>query len=172
MSAHLICPDLQQVWTNHVLPFLCATQTHWRKQMPIVLHQMMALSIRCRNPRVSCSSCRRHYSDCRSFWVTPNVQVSCLKVDYDVDIHTDCYVMYHVSDNGVRHCSMFVEYVNDVFNHRSFTSHVMHGMRLNLRLPVPMYYTNTWSAMVDHPPVLTDCVCLRRALVLHSIRNR
>jgi hypothetical protein len=172
MSAHSIHYHvLKQVWTNHVLPFLCPNLFHWRKQMPIVLHEMNVVMYACSHNRIVCSPCRRQYRH-RSFWLTSHLGVSRLTIDTDnrrVNKRRYWYLIFHVWDDGVPHCSTFLEYINAHLNHWSFTRR---HTCVDLRFDVPMYYDiGTWEDM-HQPYKESECVCLNRALVLHSIRNR
>jgi hypothetical protein len=162
-SIHMHYPTLRQIWTNHVLPFLCPNQFHWRKQMPIIHHEMDVMVNVCSHNRIGCSSCRHPYRH-GSVWLEPHVVVHKSMVLHNLETKY-VYMVFHVSDNGVLHCTN----INTSSNARSFARR---NTFIDLRFDVPMYYDmNTWTRMYQ-PHRESECVCLHRALVLQSIRNR
>jgi hypothetical protein len=178
----LVHPMNECVWTNHVLPFLCPSISIWRKHMPLILHEMKNVFGSCIHQTISCSSCRQKYTY-RSFWLNDSVGVV-VQANYD----GNCYhSIKHVSDEGVLHCSTGV--IHDrvgVYDqttcisvergsvrYRTFTEHntYIYLERNFLRYYSKWAYDGGWR-LISSGEIEGGCVCLQRALVLHSIRNR
>jgi hypothetical protein len=163
-------PELNDVWTTHLLSFIQPSALRMRKHMAITLDEMiLRMSFYTRNQPCSMLHFHEKY---RSFWLNENVVVLVQSFYFTVYHH-----ILHLNNKGRIHCSTCLKGVDMLHIIVSMNDPNIEQYLVSMDDPNTVwYYTRTmedreWKSM-DHLSARMDCVCVKRALLLRSIWNR
>jgi hypothetical protein len=160
-------PNLTDVWTNHLLPFLLPNVLFMRKHLAIALyelrHRLLVIAMAGHTFVSSDLDLNERYW---SYWLDEHLVV--IRRYGFLDRH-----LLHLSVTGVVHCSTRVRIG------RSFEQEIIcRDVTVNMGAEHILYYMQIphhlgawgWRQIVRLPQ--TSDICLKRAVVLHDIRTR